>query len=293
MRELKPGDIVARKSYGGDVFFRVVEIVQNGPGERLAVLKGLELRLVADAPLDDLEIKDAAEILRYRHRAIEVNAACMRRIYRRREVERTDSMVKHRDTAVGEPAGDFFEVPGRVVHLDGDPEYLEKCLHAYAQLDVEVYGFRVSEAEQPRVVVKYLREYTPDILVLTGHDGLLRKDPDYAKLESYRNSAYYVQAVKAARQVEPSRDELVIFAGACQSHYEALLDAGANFASSPQRVLIHAFDPVYVVEKIAFTSINDTLRMQDVIANTITGIEGVGGIETRGRFRLGYPKSPY
>ena len=33
---------------------------------------------------------------------------------------------------------------------------------------------------------------------------------------------------------------LIIVAGACQSHFEALLQAGANFASSPGSVLIHA-----------------------------------------------------
>ena len=44
------------------------------------------------------------------------------------------------------------------------------------------------------------------------------------------------------------------FAGACQSHFEALIRAGANFASSPSRINIHALDPVYVVGKISFTS---------------------------------------
>lgn len=43
------GDLVVRKSYGGDVTFRVENIVQSG-----AVIKGTEFRLLADAPLDDL-----------------------------------------------------------------------------------------------------------------------------------------------------------------------------------------------------------------------------------------------
>jgi spore coat assembly protein len=88
-------------------------------------------------------------------------------------------------------------------------------------------------------------------------------------------------------------DDLVIFAGACQSHYEALLAAGANFASSPQRVMIHAYDPVFVVEKIAYTSIFDPISIREVITDTITGFSGIGGVETRGKFRLGLPTSPY
>ena len=88
-------------------------------------------------------------------------------------------------------------------------------------------------------------------------------------------------------------DDLVILAGACQSHYEAILDAGANFASSPKRVLIHAFDPVFVAEKIAYTSIHELVLLQDIIESTITGFDGVGGFETSGKHRLGVPKFVY
>ena len=102
-----------------------------------------------------------------------------------------------------------------------------------------------------------------------------------------------MEAVIKAREYEPNRDDLIIFAGACQSHYEALIDAGANFASSPGRVLIHAFDPVFLAEKLAYTSIFDALSLRDILSNTITGTEGVGGIETRGCLRLGYPKGSY
>lgn len=85
----------------------------------------------------------------------------------------------------------------------------------------------------------------------------------------------------------------MIFAGACQSHYEGILRAGANFASSPHRVFIHALDPVFIIEKVAFTPINKIISAKDVIAATITGIKGIGGVETRGKFREGLPRSPY
>ena len=93
--------------------------------------------------------------------------------------------------------------------------------------------------------------------------------------------------------VEPNRDDLVIFAGACQSHFEAILAAGANFASSPIRIFIHAYDPVFIAEKVAFTPINRTVDVCDAITASVTGVQGVGGIETRGKFRLGLPKTPY
>ena len=103
----------------------------------------------------------------------------------------------------------------------------------------------------------------------------------------------YIEAVKALRDYNSSYDELVIFAGACQSCYECLLDAGANFASSPSRVLIHCLDPVFVCEKIAYTKIDEVVSITDVVEGTITGIKGIGGLQTRGKYREGYPKSNY
>lgn len=45
----KLGDLVVRKSYGGDVTFRIEKIVREQ-----AIIKGTEFRLLADAPLTDL-----------------------------------------------------------------------------------------------------------------------------------------------------------------------------------------------------------------------------------------------
>src|SRR3712207_9365055 len=65
----------------------------------------------------------------------------------------------------------------------------------------------------------------------------------------------------------------------------AILDAGANFASSPNRVLIHCLDPVFICEKIAYTNVGKVVSIHDVVYNTITGVDGVGGLETRGKYR--------
>jgi len=132
----------------------------------------------------------------------------------------------------------------------------------------------------------------PDIVVITGHDGVLKSRPtsDLYNLTSYKNSKYFVEAIQMARQYERNFDTLTIVAGACQSHFEALLQAGANFASSPGRVLIHALDPVYIAAKASLTSIRDTIQITDVLNHTISGAQGVGGIETRGSYRIGLPK---
>ena len=54
--------------------------------------------------------------------------------------------------------------------------------------------------------------------------------------------------------------------------------------------MIHALDPVYVAIKASYTSIRDTINLADVIHGTISGIDGVGGIETLGKYRVGLPK---
>ncbi|MCP6497746.1 hypothetical protein NL476_27680, partial [Klebsiella pneumoniae] len=60
----------------------------------------------------------------------------------------------------------------------------------------------------------------------------------------------------------------------------------------PFRDLIHALDPVRVCQKIAFASIDTVLDAEDVINNTITGKTGIGGIQTRGKYREGFPAEP-
>ncbi len=142
--------------------------------------------------------------------------------------------------------GLVFGRPGRILHIDGDPSYMETCLKAYKQLNLNAVGIAVSEREQPLKILSLVKEYNPDIVVLTGHDGVLKDSKGMLDLNNYRNSKYFIESVKILRNYNSSYDELVIFAGACQSCYESILEAGANFASSPNRVLIHCLDPVLV-----------------------------------------------
>ncbi|MCY9295234.1 sporulation peptidase YabG, partial [Bacillus spizizenii] len=40
-------------------------------------------------------------------------------------------------------------------------------------------------------------------------------------LNAYRHSKHFVETVQNARKKTPHLDQLVIFAGACQSHFES------------------------------------------------------------------------
>lgn len=301
MEKLQVGDVVTRMSYNGDIFFKVISIYTTEDGVEMAEIKGLDVRLAADAPVCDLLKMTPEQVRCHRHQFIQRHTSHLSRVFGQRRLDRGSATQPDTGTAEGNSSEtdqnsevvDFFEVPGRVLHIDGDPEYLKLCLASYRKLNISAWGYAVPEDKQPLLVVNLLKQHLPDILVLTGHDGLLKGKENLGDLESYRNSRYFVEAVKKARQFEMSPDVLLVFAGACQTHYEAILRAGANFASSPKRVLIHAFDPVLVVEKLAYTSFDETVSVNELIRNTITGMDGIGGVETRGKFRRGLPKSPY
>ncbi|CQR72821.1 Sporulation-specific protease YabG [Sporomusa ovata DSM 2662] len=288
--DIQVGDLVIRKSHGGDIVFKVTDIFVDDTQQTHCVLKGLHLRLMADSPIDDLEPIEAEHLRNEIVRMENMHNNTLRQVLVRRSREREQIELRRSEAT---KKFTFFDLPGRVLHLDGDEEYLKMCLKTYNQLNLQAVGRWVEESKQADVIINLLEEIRPDILVFTGHDALIGNGKkDINDINNYRNSKHFVAAVKKARLVEPSRDELVIFAGACQSHFEAILSAGANFASSPNRIFIHAYDPVFIAEKVAFTPINRIVDVSDAITASVTGVDGVGGLETRGKFRLGMPKTP-
>lgn len=108
---------------------------------------------------------------------------------------------------------------------------------------------------------------------------MIRSETGYHDIYNYRNSRHFIQTVKEARRYERENyRDLVIFAGACQSYFEALIMAGANFASSPARILIDILDPLIVAEKIAKTDNMKYVTIRDIEKELRDGKRGVGGI---------------
>ena len=114
---------------------------------------------------------------------------------------------------------------------------------------------------------------------------MLKSGKNYEDIYNYRNSRYFAQTVREVRKEEKNK-ELVIFAGACQSYYEALIDAGANFASSPARILIDFVDPLVVAEKIATTSSNKFITIQDIEDELRDGERGINGVGAMGKKKI-------
>lgn len=269
---LNVGDYVVRQSYNKDILFRITYISTN----QMAKLKGVSYRVVADAPVSDLVLADG---MRFTNQETDTM----------NKVQQTVEKIVKRRAEEAKNKGTSFMKTGTVLHVDGDSFYLNLCLKYYETLDVPVIGEHVPEIDQPKKIKYLLEKYSPDILVLTGHDALNKNYNSLQDMGEYRNSSYFIEAVKRARSVKPTMDSLVIFAGACQSYFEGILAAGADYAASPGRVLIHALDPVFIVEKIAHCPFHQVLPIEDALENTITKFNGLGGYEILGKCRRGGP----
>lgn len=253
------GDLVTRNSYHNDIVFEITEIEGD-----IAVLRGVDVRLLADSVLSDL---------------VKVSE----------EKTSDDDKMLERFSDVNLDRNQYFYMPGRVIHLDSDKSFLDRCIKFYDSLNIKSKGIKMKESKMASEIPHIIEEYKPDILVITGHDAYYRKMGDEDNSDNYKNTNYFVNAVREARKVA-SHNDLIIVAGACQSNYEELIKAGANFASSPKRVNIHALDPAIIASSVALSDRNKPIDLLKILDKTKYGKDGMGGIITNGTMYVGYPR---
>ena len=256
--DIKVGDFVTRNSYNNDTLFKVINIKDG-----LYYLKGVEVRLCADSFLEDLKKVDNYE---------------------------SDTFERSKQENYEIDKEEYFYLPAKILQIDGDDDYLEKCLKFYRNAGVYAVGKKVNESNMAEQVPLLLKEYKPDIIIITGHDAYFKKKGDSKNLANYKNTANFIKAVKQARKYEKSHEKLVIIAGACQSNYEELITAGANFASSPKRVNIHALDPAIIAVTLALTERNKEIDLKNLLDKTKYGSDGMGGLVSNGLMYVGYPR---
>ena len=112
---------------------------------------------------------------------------------------------------------------------------------------------------------------------------MIKKGTDFNNIYNYRNSRHFINTVREVRKWSKTHKDVAIFAGACQSYYEAIIAEGANFASSPARIMIDFIDPLIVAERIATTEKTRYLRIQDIENELRDGRRGIDGIGTMGK----------
>ena len=245
---IKIGDYVTRKKYGNDIVFKVDNIINNK-----YILKGIDLRLYADAEYDDLILSTISK--------------------KKEKVE----IIRDRDN-------NYFLLPGIIVHIDSDKDYLEKCMEYYKKQKLKCFGFIFKEKDYKENIDKIILKCNPNIIVLTGHDAY------YKKNNTYKNSKYFIDAVKEIRKINK---DVLIFAGACQSDFIGLIKSGATFASSPNHNNIHALDPAIIAANLALIENTSVVDIENIISKTKYGFDGIGGTKTFGTLVLGCPRKDY
>lgn len=262
--DYKIGDLVTRNSYDNDTVFMIVDIDEES---NTYYLKGVNIRLYADSEKQDLKLYD-------RDNDIENEKHFLERIKNTIELERND----------------YFYLPGKILHIDGDTDYLNRCLNYYEDENLLAVGIIEKEENIACKIYGWLEEYNPSIVVITGHDAYYKRKGSTDDIKTYKNSQNFIDAVKEARRFEKSHEKLIIIAGACQSDYEELIKAGANFASSPKRINIHALDPAIIASYMALTDSGEEIDLKKVLEKTKYGASGLGGIKTKGVMYVGYPR---
>ena len=279
MNKIKEGDIVGRKSYGKDIYFTVKRIITTRESQ-IAILTGITKRVEADSDIEDLEKIEKKKIE-------QIIAKDKNELYNKIRKIKQDIRRKYNLVQQKEKRGKEKIITGKILHLDGDKKYSEKSYNYYKKAGLNAIVKNIPEYKQPQVIYNLLKTYKPDIVVITGHDSMLKKARDYNNIYNYRNSKYFIETVKEARRYDKDmQNKLVIFAGACQSYYEALIMAGANFASSPGRILIDFVDPIIVAETIAITEKYKYITIDDIVSELRDGKKGINGIGANGKMKI-------
>ena len=259
MYKIKKGDIVGRKSYGKDIIFTVSKIIYVN-NKKIAILNGLIERIKADSEISDLELIEKEKVKEFINIFDKKIDKRIKQAKEKNDITQIKEGLLTRNSVTKEKI-----VSGKILHLDGDKKYSEKSLKYYKKMGIRAVVKNIPENKQPKFVYNLLKIYQPDILVITGHDSMIRKEKGYYYIYNYRNSRFFLSTVLEARRYErDTNSDLVIFAGACQSYFEALIQAGANFASSPAKILIDILDPLIVAKEVATTDNFKYVRIEDI-----------------------------
>ena len=249
------GSIVIRKKYNGDIIFKILNINNN-----IALLSGVFIRIIADAPISDLNEVLNSEF--EKNSLEEIN-------YKNRIVEQYKGKIDH--------------ITGKILHYDSDNEYLNKCLDLYKSIGIYANGILSKEELIKDRVLKDINKYRPNIVIITGHDSFNGKDKK--DLNNYKNSIHFMNSVLKIRE-KYSLDDIYVFAGACSSNLEAIIASGANSASSINREKIEAYDPALVAILAAITPINQIIDILSISRVSKLKKVNIGGVESYGKMRL-------
>ncbi len=157
---MKEGDIVVRKSYNKDIIFKIIGFSKDENNKKVAVLKGVAFRLIADAYLDDLELVKEKDM-----RGVLIDKNVQNLLYRS-VVDARERQSFYRGVPKLQSSSNVYGIPGKVLQIDGDKEYLKICLDVYTELGIPAVGVAIPEANQYKEVRGDNNLYVENIEVL-------------------------------------------------------------------------------------------------------------------------------
>lgn len=104
--KIKKGDFVARKSYKKDILFIVDKVIQLSNEKSYVILKGVTIRIEADAPIEDVEKVEESRVIGAEER---IEKTLLERI--------KNNKTEHRNHIIK---------TGKILHLDGDAHLSNK-----------------------------------------------------------------------------------------------------------------------------------------------------------------------
>ena len=193
--------IIGPSGCGKSTLLNIISgLLKPSDGKIIYILKGLHIRIIADSQEEDLiKVDDSFAGDKDRSFDSKVNDI-IKKVLLNREKQSSREMMRGaeqlKESRSEKENGLVFGRPGRILHIDGDPTYMETCLKVYKQLNLNAVGVAIAEREQPLKILSLVKEYNPDIVVLTGHDGVLKDSKGMLDLNNYRNSKYFIDSVK-------------------------------------------------------------------------------------------------
>ena len=184
---IKKGDIVGRKSYDKDIFFVVDRILKSRLNNEFAILKGLNIRVLADSPIEDLEVISKQEV---------INSIKSSDMYLERRINNNSYKHKIDNKFIRQK-----RYTGKILHLDGDRKYSEKSARYYNRIGLNAIVKNIPENRQSKIVISLLNKFNPDILIVTGHDAMLKNGTNYNNIYNYRNSRAFYKYSKRSKKM--------------------------------------------------------------------------------------------
>ena len=110
----KKGDFVTRASYNNDTIFVIIDIDED---DDVYYLKGVHVRLYADS--------NSSDLVKYKE------------VLKNNEEKEIISRIKKE---LNLDRDYYFYLPGKIFHIDGERDYMEKCLKYYKNVGLMAIG---------------------------------------------------------------------------------------------------------------------------------------------------------